>query len=613
MSPLSEDGQNSLAGRILPWLIIILLTTVVYWPIFHLGFVNYDDPLYVTDNPVVRSGITPRGISWAMTNLDSGNWHPLTWLSHMLDCQLFGLDPAGHHLTSLILHIINSLLLFAVFNRFTGMRRQSFLLAVLFAVHPLHVESVAWISERKDVLSTFFMLTALYNYSVFSRKHSWRHYFASLLLFGLGLTAKAMLVTFPLLLLLWDIWPIRRLETVNSGGRRPYAAMICEKVPFILLSVMAGLAALYAQQKAGAMKSLTLIPMALRTANALRSYILYLFKLVWPIHLTVFYPYPEAIAWWQSLGALLIFIGAGSGALWSIHRRPYLTMGWFWYVISLLPVIGIVQVGLQAMADRYCYIPSIGIFVIIIWGGTELLRRIERPREISFFCFVVVVIMAFTSNRQVKLWQDSATLFRHDIAVAGNSPTAWLQMGNYYFHKERYKEALKGYQQVLKTAPHNLEAQAGIGLTLAEEGRYREALKRLSPLLSRAPHNPQLLNNVGIVYLKMGKETSAVTYFQKAVVIKNDFQEALFNLANVFYKLNNLDKAAAVYKKLIETAPYLAKAYNGLGVIYARQGLYKAAAENFQTAINLAPDNTGARHNLRNIKKIIYENHQPHP
>ncbi len=606
MSPLSKDGQNSLAWRTLPWLIIIILTAVVYWPIFHLGFVNYDDPLYVTDNPVVRSGITLRGISWAMTNLGSGNWHPLTWLSHMLDCQLFGLDPAGHHLTSLILHIVNSLLLFAVFNRFTGMRRQSFLLAVLFAVHPLHVESVVWISERKDVLSTFFMLTALYNYSVFSQRHSWRHYFTSLLLFGLGLTAKAMLITFPFLLFLWDIWPMRRLETANSRGWLPYAAMIREKVPFILLSMMANLVALYAQQKAGAVKSLALIPLALRTANALCSYILYLFKLVWPVHLSVFYPYPEAIAWWRSFGALLIIIGVGSGALWSIHRRPYLTMGWFWYVISLLPVIGFVQVGLQAMADRYCYIPSIGIFIIIIWGGTELLGRIERPREIFFFCFVVIAIITFISNRQVKFWQNSATLFRHDIAVAGDSPTAWLQMGNYYFHKKHYKEALKGYHQVLKIAPHNLKAQADIGLTLAEEGRYREALKCLNPLLLRAPHNPQLLNNIGIVYLRMGKVTSAVTFFQKSVVIKKDFQEALFNLAAAFYKLNNLDKATAAYKKLIEAAPYLAKAYNGLGVIYARQGLYEAAAKKFQTAIHLAPDNTGARDNLSNIKKIIH-------
>jgi len=446
------------SGRRVPLLLgaaLALLTLAAYLPTFHNGFVNLDDGFYVTGNPRVREGITRASVAWALTANVANNWHPLTLLSHLLDVQLFGLDPAGHHTTSLLLHLANTLLLFAVLRGMTGTLWRSAAVAALFAVHPAHVESVAWVAERKDVLSALFWILAMAAWTSYARRPSLGRYLLVALMMGLGLMAKPMVVTLPFSLLLLDVWP---LERISLGWKR----LVAEKLPLLALSAAASLVTLRYQQTS--LAPLDLVPWSLRLANAAVSYATYLGKLLLPRNLAVFYPIPLAIPIWQVAGAAALLAALTALAVWKARRAPWLLVGWLWFLGTLVPVIGLVQVGRQAMADRYTYIPSIGLFMAIVWGIAGLAR--ERRMILAVASAAVIALLAVGTWTQTGYWRDSVTLYRHALAVTRGNYVAHVGLAKALVAKRDWEGAEEQYRAALALRPGLIEARAGLEAVL---------------------------------------------------------------------------------------------------------------------------------------------------
>ena len=433
---------------------LALLTLLAWLPTFGNGFVNLDDGLYVTGNPWVLRGLTREGLAWALTANVANNWHPLTLLSHMLDVQLFGLSPAGHHGTSLLLHTANVLLLFAVLRGMTGALGRSAMVAALFAVHPTHVESVAWVAERKDVLSALFWILALGAWTAWTRRPSTGRYLLVMVLMILGLASKPMVVTLPFALLLLDAWPLERLRL---GWKR----LILEKLPLLALSGVSSLVTLRYQRTS--MVSLEILPWTFRLANAAVSYAAYLGKTLLPRHLAVFYPIPLEIPAWKVAGAAALLLAITAFSLWRARRSPWLLTGWLWFLGTLVPVIGIIQVGRQAMADRYLYIPSIGLFLAIVWGTAEL---VKRRAVLAVAAGVVVLALAVGTWAQAGTWRDSATLYRHALAVTRGNYVAHVGLAKALTVREDWDGAAEQYRAALALRPEFREARLGLEAVL---------------------------------------------------------------------------------------------------------------------------------------------------
>ena len=492
-----------LAAWICLWL--ILATLVIYWQVIHFNFVNYDDDVYVTRNPYVQAGLTLQSIKWAFTTSHAEFWHPITWLSHMLDVQLFGLHPGGHHFSSLLLHTANALLLFLIFANMTGNVGCSAVMAALFALHPLHVESVAWVAERKDVLSTFFWLLTMGAYVVFVRHPKWTAYLAALVFFILGMMAKPMLVTLPFVLLLMDFWPLERLQwnaaesDMKRGGARPTLNLIVEKLPFFAISGVFTLVTLITQPiKAygGAFAQ----PLDERILNALISYATYLFKTLWPQQLAVFYPFPEKVSAFQAMGALILLLVITWGVLKVSRRHSYLLVGWLWYLGTLLPVSGVLQVGAHAMADRYTYIPLIGVFIMLVWGIAKLLTG-WRYRRIVLGTAVAALMGMFMmiSWIQIGYWRDGTRLFENALAVTTNNYLAANNLGNIYFRKGRLDEAIDHYRLAIRFEPRYAIAHSNLGAALVRKGRLQDAVAQFNTALRIDPTLTYARKNLGNV------------------------------------------------------------------------------------------------------------------
>ena len=513
----------------LPWLVLLLLaaaTLLAYWPVFHCLFLNFDDPDYVTDNWVVQRGLTLHGLAWAFITSHAANWHPLTWLSHMLDCQLFGLSPAAHHATNLLFHTLNSLLLFGLLKRMTGALWRSALVAALFALHPIHVESVAWISERKDVLSTFFGLLTLWAYvryveqsKVQSPKskaaggpaahlasrfpfHVSRFYLLSLLLFACSLMSKPMLVTLPFLLLLFDYWPLNRFQKTQVPLRspplilHPSSFILLEKLPFLALSAASSIVTLVVQREAGAISELSTLPVGARLANASVSYVRYIGKILWPDNLAVCYP---LVRWghWQIIGACLFVLVISLLALWAAPRRPYLAVGWLWFLGALVPVIGVVQVGAQSMADRYGYIPSIGLFIALSWGAHDLLGRWRvSPLVLGSASAGILLACAWLTAGQLRYWQDSVSLFTRSLAVAGDNALGHIKLGESLMQQHKFAEAKAHFLSALQTSAQTASAHYQLGVLLQAQGQPAEAITHWRIALQLEPTWLPVVNNL---------------------------------------------------------------------------------------------------------------------
>ena len=561
------------------FLFLTALTLFVYWQVQYHDFINYDDPSYVNSNHHVRSGLTGGGIIWAVTAMDLSNWHPLTWISHMADCQLFGLNPAGHHWTNLLFHLLNVILLFYILYRFTGELWKSAMVAALFALHPLNVESVAWVSERKNVLSTFFWMLTVLAYGYYAVHPHWKKYAAVLAVFALGLTAKPMLVTLPFVLLLLDFWPLRRTRLRFSGGdaqkhaerwtplgegRTSFSRLLIEKIPLLILSIFSAVMTLKAASEQ-AIAATEVLPMLSRIENAVMSYVRYIGKMLWPDGLAVFYPYLYSWPIGQVSGAVLVLVFITAFVIWKFRTFPYLVVGWLWYLGTLVPVIGLVQVGMQAMADRYMYVPMIGLFMMVVWGVPDLLRgRRARMMLLVVASGVILFLLMIGTYFQVQHWQNSVRLFRHAISVTSGNHVAHNLLGNALRDKEQLEEATNNYRQAIAINPGYWPAYNNLGVTHALQKRYAEA----------------------------------IALYLKAVEIKGDDGLVRFNLGDALMQTDRLDEAAFQFRQAVRLRPEVAAFHNSLGVTLIRQGRYDEAVNEFRETIRLDPEHAGAHHNL---------------
>ncbi len=510
-------------------LLLALVTLAIYLPVLHDGFVNYDDDDYVTNNRVVKNGLTPAGIHWAFTTFHAANWHPVTWLSHMLDCQLFGLNPAAHHFVNALIHAANAALLFWLLLRLTNLAWPSLIVAALFAWHPLHVESVAWISERKDVLSTFFSLLALLSYAKFAKRNCRRSLWFALLFFALGLMSKPMLVTLPFVLLLLDFWPIQRFN--GSTIQR----LLIEKIPFFLLAA-GSCAVTFLAQRGEAVRTLKQVSLSLRLENALVASMTYLFQIFWPANLAVFYPMPEKIApvaIFISTAALILI----SALAWLARKScPCLITGWLWFLGTLVPVIGLVKVGDAAHADRYTYFPAVGIFIAVVFGVWNLLKQPQAQKNFLAAGGVALVICAALTEHQLHFWRDSESLFRHAIAVTENNSTAHLNLGAALETEGQPNEALREYRESLRLDPYSFETANDIGKLLFEQGRPAEALDYCETAVRLKPNRATLHNNLGLTLEALGRFAEARAQFAEAARLDETYAIPRFQTGRTLLK-----------------------------------------------------------------------------
>jgi tetratricopeptide (TPR) repeat protein len=667
-----------------PWLIcalLVLAVLAVYLPVIELSFLTYDDDYYVTRNPHVAGGLTSAGLRWAFAHVHSANWHPLTWLSHMLDCQIYGLAPAGHHLTNLLFHAANAVLLFLWLRSLTNAFWRSAFVAALFALHPLHVESVAWVAERKDVLCSFFGLLSLWTYTRYvegrSRDAEYRSqrsgvrgktsgggsnrtadhgprtydpvtvrpgrdripssifYLLSLFFFALGLMSKPMLVTWPCLMLLLDYWPLRRMQnaecrmqnakpgnsqlsTLNPQpsprpfSLQPLAFSLLDKLPFFALSTASCIITLAAQKTGGALVTLTALPLGARMLNAMDSYVHYIVQLFWPANLAVIYTFAGRPSAGPALAALLL-AAITLAVLWQRKRRPYLLVGWAWYLGTLVPVIGLVQVGNQTMADRYTYLPAIGIFLMLAWGATELAgallnRRsakdasLNRPppghsgelpmlRRFGLAAAATAALgaCALTTSSQLRYWQNSESLFRHALSVNPNNFIAWNGLGYYLAEQGQARQAEACYRAAVAISPSFAEAWNGLGYALANLGKHDEAITSYEKAVSLSPDDIKARNNLAIALAACGRTADAKAQCRAASQADPEAAEPHSNLGALLAREGQWDQAIAEYSLALARDPSLNEARCGLAGALAKQGKLDDAVRELTDLLRLQP------------------------
>jgi len=537
--------------------LLALLAFAVFWGVLGNGFILYDDPQYVTENYRVSSGLSLENLAWAFTSGHAANWHPVTWLSHQLDAQLFGLEPRGHHLVSLLVHCTNTALLFLTLFRLTGARWRSVLVAALFAVHPLHVESVAWVAERKDLLSAFFGLAALFAYLQYVNRRGVARYLLLVLLFALSLMSKPMLVTLPLVLLLLDWWPLGRLSGAKGAAVEPLPRLVLEKLPLLALSLLSSWVTVLVQS-GEALNTLEATPLSLRISNALLAYLRYLGKLVWPADLAVLYPLPKEIPLFLAAGCAALLLLASWQAVWLRHRFPYLVVGWFWFLGTLVPVIGLVQVGLQSMADRYCYLPMVGILIVAVWGTFDLVERRPALRlPLSAAAGLLVLGYGAVSWDYQHSWQDSTTLFSRTLAATGDNYYGHYLLGNALSQEQRYPEALEQLALSRQLAPRFADAYINTGIIHARLGNQAEAIRNFSSALELKPESGEVQYNLALCLQKQGRVAEAVTHYLEAVRLKPASAEAQANLGIALMSLGRFDEALKHLSESLRLRPDL--------------------------------------------------------
>jgi Tfp pilus assembly protein PilF len=650
-------------------LLLAFATLLAYLPATHDRFINYDDDNYITQNPVVQKGLTWTGVKWAFTTWHASNWHPLTWLSHMTDCELFRLNPGGHHLVNVLFHAANATLLFMLLLKLTDALWPGVFIAALFAWHPLRVESVAWVSERKDVLSTFFALLALLAYVRYVQcvtsdrgsapgglrvtGHGSRFYWLALACFALGLMSKPMLVTLPFVMLLLDYWPLGRIATpVPAAQGSTLHKLLLEKWPFFLLAVLSSTVTFLAQRNA-AIASLAKVPLTLRLENAILAYGTYLLKAVWPVHLAVFYPLPKHITWQitTTVATALILISAKA---WMERRRsPWLLAGWLWFLGTLVPVIGLVQVGDQALADRYSYFPLVGIFIALTFTVAKWANGFRLPRTACAFAGVLILSACLVlTEKQLRYWHDSESLFTHALAVTKDNALAHLNLGAALQDQKQLSQALVQYQEVLRLDPARHEAYNNIGRILSDQGKPQDALDYCRASARLNPKSPFSHNNLGLVLMELGRFDEAMGQFSAAAQLDASYAPPRFQMGRLLLKQGRDAEAMPHFHEALRIEPdnlqmliYVARvlaadenpqirngaealvlanrasqlagqahpvALDTLAMAYAETGRFGEAVQTEQKAVNLA---RAARQTddaaLMQQRLELYQKHQP--
>ncbi len=620
----SRKAIFNIRFEIIIYLFIVTTSLAVYWPIRNHEFVNFDDDIYVYENRYVQGKLNLDNISWAFSleNKKDTHWHPLTWLSHMLDCRLYGLNPGMHHTTNLIFHIINSLLLFLVFKRMSGDLWQSGFIAVLFALHPISVDTVAWVAERKNVLSTFFWFITTLTYSYYTERPCLLRYLVCLLVFTFGLMAKPMLVTLPFTLLLLDYWPLGRFKSTiekndtekSKVGSKCMKAisqtgkLIFEKVPFIALSLTTILISMRSQQRV--VISTDSVPIKLRIANAIVSYIGYIKKMVWPTDLSVYYPFPDQIPIWEIIvaGSLLVFISIL--ILQVLKQMPYLATGWFWFLGTLFPTIGLVQVSLwPAMADRWAYVPFIGLYIVIAWSIPWFLKKL-RYRKIGLVLAVTVlfIILMIGTRLQVQHWRNSVSLFDNALKKTDNNYIAYNNLGSALIKQGKIDDAIKYLNAALPIHPYPARPYTNLGDAMVFMKLYDEAIEYYHKALRIDPYYMIAHNNLAIAFTAEGRLDEAIDHYQTALQISPNFDEIYNNLGVAFAARERFDDAINYFSMALKINPTYSEAYNNLGLVVIRKGMIEKAVLYFQEALRLKPGYADAQRNLNraltDLKKI---------
>jgi tetratricopeptide (TPR) repeat protein len=577
--------------------LLILIVLAIYLPIMDLRFVNFDDTIYVTQNPRVPDGLSWNSVVWALKTGHAGNWHPLTWISHMVDCQLYGLNPLGHHLTNLFFHTANTLLIFLLLRRTTGAVWRCVFVAALFALHPVHVESVAWVAERKDVLSTFFGLLCLWAYVGYVEKSKARHhaavfYILTLFLFTLGLLSKPMLVTWPCVMMLLDYWPLRRIQLSDLNSQLPIIRrLLLEKIPFIALSAATCVATFIAQRAGGAVAPLEDVTIESRLINALVSYATYLGKLFWPRNLAVIYPFVRDWPVWRVMVAGLLLLAITGAVIWQGRRRGYLLAGWLWYLVTLVPVIGLVQVGNQSIADRYTYIPSIGLFILFAWGIVDLTAGWSR-RALPMTTGAAVLLSgcAILTAFQLRQWEDTETLFRHALAVTENNFVAENNLGFYFALQGELELAKQHYRSALKMNPNYHNAWNNLGCALSDQKKYEEAVSNFEMALRTKPRSADAQNNLGNALFWLGKTNEAMDHYQEALRIKPQYALGHNNLGHALSERGDVTEAIEHFRLAVQFDPRYVDAHCNLAQALVKQGKLDEAMAEYARALAIDPE-----------------------
>jgi tetratricopeptide (TPR) repeat protein len=616
-------------------LVLIVLTACAFLPALHNGFVNFDDGEYVVGNSHVTAGLTWEGVRWAFSTTTAGNWHPITWLSHMLDCYLFEVNPWGHHLTNLVLHTANALLVFFVFSRMAGSIWRSFFMAALFAVHPLRVESVAWASERKDVLSAFFGLLAIGAYARYVKEskvqspRSKLSYALSLVSFALGLMSKPSVVTLPFVLVLLDYWPLKRSEsfgarrfeteetkaalwgkgnhaevrepsrvwTLLRPGTGALRGLALEKVPYFLLAAGSSVVTFIAQRHEGAVAAMSHVSLAIRLENAAVSYLRYLGKMFWPVDLSVYYALP---AHWPAgvVAVSVLFLAAVSlGVIAARKCCRFLMVGWLWFLGTLVPMIGLVQVGEQAMADRYTYIPGLGVLIMLVWSVAELTSRMLL-RVASGATSVAIVVLCAVTRQQVGYWKDSASLFRHALAVSPDNYGARINLGNALFSKGRLDDAITEFQQAVRLRPELRLPHSQLAAALRAKGRVNEAIEQFQEILNLNPNDAAAHNELGAMLFDQGRAEDAIAHYREAARLDPGAAATHYNWGIASFFEGRFDEAVAQLNEAVTLQPGNARARYNLGLALLRIGHTKEAIQQLRAALSIEPSAPKAHYQL---------------
>jgi protein O-mannosyl-transferase len=587
------------------WMIALFLTAatlLAFWQVNHCDFINYDDGVYVTENRYIQNGLSIEGIRWALTATHAANWHPLTWISHMLDVQLFGLNPQGHHLTNLFFHIANTLLLFLVLNRMTQAPWQSAFVAALFAIHPLHVESVAWVAERKDVLSTFFWMLTMGAYLYYVERPVALRYLSVVVFLALGLMTKPMLVTLPFVLLLLDFWPLKRFEqrtvapeTEQPAGQNYHRAsirpLLWEKIPFFALAFLSSIVAYITQQQGGAVISSESLPLSLRAANAFVSYIFYIDKMILPADLALLYPHPGVWPIWLAAGAALPVIAATFAVIMKAKKFPYLAVGWLWYVGTLVPVIGLVQVGSHARADRYTYVPLIGLFIVVAWGIPELMKGWRYRKEALVASSALTLISLFAATwTQVGYWRNNLSLFDHTLEVTKQNHIIHASRGATYERLGNYTRAIEDYDRAIEINPKFSLAYYNRAIAYGKLGEHTRAIDDFNRAIRINPKYTLAYYNRGIAYSKLGDHTLAIENFDTVIEIDPKHVTAFYNRGLAYGNLDEHTLATEDFCRTIEIDPKFIMAYYNRGIAFGKLGRYEQGYADLKTAARLGSE-----------------------
>jgi len=580
--------------------LLALVTFAVYWPVEHNDFINYDDNLYITENAAVVGGLTWPDIKWAFTTGHTGYLHPLTWLTHQLDYQLYENWAGGHHLTSVAIHVANAVLLLLFLWRTTRRVWPSAFVAAVFALHPLRVESVAWIAERKDVLCGLFFFLTLHAYASYAKERSPRYYVLALLFFVAGLFSKPMIVTLPFVLFLIDIWPLGRLEcgTSKASGTRSSTVLrlIGEKLPFLLLAIVWSVITVIVAKQAGAVARIENVGAGTRIANAVISYAIYIWKTFWPQNLALFYPYSRHLSWLTLLGstALLVVI-----SIICIKRRgssPFLLVGWFWFLGMLVPVIGLLQAGAQAHADRFTYLPQIGLILALTWAVSDLSKSWPLRRALlAGTAAIALSLLGWRAWDQTAVWHDSESVWRNALAATTVNYTAHVQLCDALLGKGRIEEAIAQAEMALRIQPNGPEGQSNLAIALLKKGDMEKALFQMQRALETKPNRPKLHYNIATALAEKGRLDEAISHYEQEVQIQPQFAEAHNNLGTALLHKGQLDDALLHFEKALAANSRLAKPHYNAAIVLVQKGRPLEAVDHLQKALQLNPGDVEAR------------------